>query len=61
LIAGVTVVRASHLAELRNSLNAVYTAMGLALPVYSDNPLNGGALIRAVHITELRNAIRTLE
>jgi len=56
LAAGVTVVKAVHLSQLRQAVNAVRTAAGLSGAVVTDSA-SAGVLIKAVHITELRTAL----
>ena len=56
-----TVVKAAHVAELRQALADVYTASSLTAPTYSDAPLIAGGLVKAVHIVELRAAVVALE
>ena len=61
LVAGVTVIRASHITEMRAALAAVYAAAGRGAPAYTDGGLVPGMAIKAAHISELRAAVRTLE
>jgi hypothetical protein len=61
LVAGSTVIRASHIIELRNALRTVYLALGRPTPVFTDNLLMAGTAIKAIHIMELRAAILALE
>jgi hypothetical protein len=56
LVPGVTVIRAIHLTQLRQAVNAVRVAAGLAAVGWTD-PTPNGLPVRAVHITELRNAL----
>ncbi|MGA9767576.1 MAG: galactose oxidase-like domain-containing protein [Blastocatellia bacterium] len=53
LMAGVTVVKAQHLNELRVVVNAVRATAGLPQVSWTDASLSGVS-IKAVHITELR-------
>jgi hypothetical protein len=39
----------------------VYTALALALPVYTDAALTAGVTIKAIHIDELRAATVAVE
>jgi len=48
-----TTVKASHITELRTTVNAVRAAAGMPAASFTDNPLTG-VFIKAVHITELR-------
>lgn len=54
LIAGVTVVKAQHIDELRVAVNAVRATAGLPLASWTDTSLTG-VVVKAVHITEIRN------
>jgi hypothetical protein len=56
LIPNVTEVKAVHLTQLRQAVNAVRVAAGLE-PVDWTDPTPTGVPIRAVHIQELRNAL----
>ncbi len=56
LVARGTTVKAVHLTELRQAVNAVRYAAGLNPSSWTDSPLVG-LLIRAVHIHELRVAL----
>jgi hypothetical protein len=56
VIAGVTRIKAQHLAELRQAVNAVRAAAGLSARTWTD-PAASGVLIKAVHIEELRDAL----
>ena len=51
--AGVTIIKAQHINELRTAVNAVRVTAGLGQVSWSDPSLVGEA-IKAVHITELR-------
>lgn len=58
LVAGVTVVRAAHIAELRTRINAVRYRWQLLPYSYSDADLMAGAThIRAQHLIDLRTAL----
>jgi hypothetical protein len=50
------VVRAAHLAELRNAVNAVRALAGLT-PFSFTDPAAPGVVIKAIHITQLRTAL----
>jgi hypothetical protein len=56
LVPGITPVKTIHLTQLRQAVNEVRIAAGLA-PVSWTNPSPSGAPIRAVHIQELRDAL----
>jgi hypothetical protein len=58
LTPGVTVIRAVHLTELRNRIDAQRQRCGLALFSWTDSPPTAGmTLIKAVHISEMRTAL----
>lgn len=54
LVAGVTLVEAQHITELRQAVNAVRAAAGLSAATWTDSSLTG-VEIKAVHISELRS------
>ena len=54
LVAGTTLVRAQHIAELRTLVDAVRTAAGLSGAIWTDGSL-ADVNIKAVHISELRS------
>ena len=54
---GVTIIKAVHLTELRNAVNAWRKAAGLAEITAWTDPSPAGLTIKAVHILELRNAL----
>jgi len=56
LAAGVTFVRALHVIELRQRVNALRVRFGLAAAAWTNDSLGGG-VIRALHVTELRIAL----
>jgi uncharacterized delta-60 repeat protein len=58
---GTTAVRGAHILQLRQALAAVYTARGLAPPVYTDPDLPFLTPVKAIHIQQLRSAIRAVE
>lgn len=53
---GVTVIRATHLAELRTAVNAVRALAGLGAAAFTDSAVPG-VVVKAIHITELRTAL----
>jgi hypothetical protein len=58
LIAAITVVRASHFAELRASIDALRAWRSLSAVSWTDPVVTAGAtLIRGIHLVELRNAL----
>ena len=60
LVGGVP-IKAVHLTELRDRINAVRAALGLAAAVWTDDPITVGAtVVRAIHITEVRAALASV-
>jgi hypothetical protein len=58
LTAGQTVVRVTHILELRSAISTLRSNNGLPPFIYTDPVLSPGATeIKAVHITELRAAL----
>jgi alpha-L-arabinofuranosidase len=58
LMAGATIVRASHLTEIREAVNAVRATAAATLQSWTDSPvMTGSTLIRAAHILELRTSL----
>jgi hypothetical protein len=57
-IAQVTRVKALHLTELRQAVNAVRAAAGLTPTAFSDPTLSTTTAIKAAHLQELRNALQ---
>lgn len=51
-----TMIRAAHLEEVRNAVDALRNTIGLP-PVAWTDPSLTGVVVKAVHMTELRNAI----
>ena len=56
LQAGLTVIKAEHVVQLRQAVNAVRASAGLSPVTWTDASLPGIA-VKAVHLTELRNAL----
>ena len=56
LTAGVTIVKAVHVSELRAAVNAVRAAAGLSAATWTDSSL-AGIEVKAVHISELRSNV----
>ncbi len=56
LAANATMVKAVHLTQLRQAVNALRAAAGLGAATFTDPALTGVS-IRTTHITELRNAL----
>jgi cellulose 1,4-beta-cellobiosidase len=54
LLAGATIIKAVHLLELRQAVNSVRAAAGLAAATFTDP---APTLVKAVHLDELRNAL----
>jgi hypothetical protein len=53
----VTRIKAVHLTELRQAVNALRTTVGLGAAVYTDPSISGATTIRAIHFAELRTAL----
>ena len=61
LVAGVVVVKATHINERRTAINAARTRNGLAAATWTDATLTpGSTAIKAVHIAELRAALNAI-
>jgi chitodextrinase len=54
LVAGTTVVKAQHVIELRQAVDAVRAAAGLSAATWTDSSLTG-VEVKGVHISELRS------
>lgn len=62
LTAGSTIMRAAHMAELRNAVNALRVLAGLPLDSFTDATLDSSVPVKALHVTELQvrlNSART--
>ncbi len=57
LVIGTTIVKATHINELRSAVNTLRTSNGLGAFTFTDPSLTAGTTIKAVHITELRTAL----
>jgi len=57
LVPGTTVVKAVHLTELRDAVNAARTAHGLSAVTWTETVTPEVTPIKAVHIAELRDAL----
>jgi bacillolysin len=57
IVAGSTIVKAVHINELRERINANRTARGLGLVVWNETLSPGTTLIKAAHIEQLRAAL----
>jgi thermitase len=58
ITAGLTVIKAIHVTELRTRINAVRVARGLSNFAFTDPTLTAtSSVIKAVHITEMRTAL----
>ena len=59
LVAGASIVKAVHVNELRNRINAQRTRFGLGAAAWTDPSLGVGAsVIKAAHVTEMRSALQ---
>ena len=56
IVIGSTVIKGTHLTELRTAVNAVRAAAGLAAATFTDASPNG-LTVKATHIQELRTAL----
>ena len=54
LTVGTTLVKAVHMTELRQAVNAVRAAANLSAATWTDPTLSTSVTIKAVHVTELR-------
>ena len=61
LIPGVTPVSSRHMTELREAVEHVYGAAGLAPVAWTDPAIRPAAPIKAMHVEELRHAVQRLE
>jgi hypothetical protein len=51
-----------HITELRSALDAVYDALAIARPTYTDPTLTAGSTpLKAAHISELRTAVLAVQ
>ncbi|HYS55244.1 MAG TPA: hypothetical protein VER58_15915 [Thermoanaerobaculia bacterium] len=58
IAAGVTMIRADHVNEMRTAANLVNTLAGLPQSMWTDSPIMPGVtLVRAGHILELRSSV----
>lgn len=57
LAAGVTVIRATHLTEVRTAVNALRAFAGLSAATFTDPAITTATRLKAVHISELRTAL----
>ncbi|MEO8035526.1 MAG: fibronectin type III domain-containing protein [Acidobacteriota bacterium] len=57
LVPNLTVVKAIHLTELRQGVNAMRTAAGLGNATVTDSVLSSSVRVKAIHIQELRTAL----
>jgi hypothetical protein len=51
---GVTPIKAQHVTELRQAVNAIRATANLSAATWTDTMLNSSVSVKAVHITELR-------
>ena len=56
LVVGSTVIKAVHLTEIRNAVNAMRTLAGIGTVSFTD-PSPTGVNVKVVHITEIRTAL----
>lgn len=57
-VAGVTIVRAAHLVELRQRVDTLRLRFGLAPIIWTDATLTSGqTMVKAMHLLELRSAV----
>lgn len=56
LVSAVTIIKAQHLVELRQSINAVRTLAGLGATAWTDSSLQG-IRIKAIHLEEMRTSL----
>lgn len=56
LVAGVTLVKAVHLTEVRTAVSTARATAGLAEVAFAD-PMPNGVVVKATHIIQLRNAL----
>jgi YD repeat-containing protein len=54
LVIGATIVKAQHIVELRQAVDAMRAVAGLSGALWTDPALAGGSPIKAIHIIELR-------
>jgi hypothetical protein len=59
LVAGTTVIKATHIGELRTAVSAARARNGLPAVTWTDPTLSGG-MIKAIHISELRAALNAV-
>jgi hypothetical protein len=57
LVAGVTVVKARHITELRLRIDRLRVGLGIGVYPWTDPGVAAGTMIRAVHVDELRTAL----
>ncbi len=57
IAANVTQIKAVHITELREGVNAMRVSIGLGPTLFTNLTLSSGAMIKAVHLNELRAAL----
>src|SRR5438046_8023333 len=57
IVASGTMIKATHITQLRTALNLVRSAAGLAPFSFTDPNLAAGSIVKAVHIQELCTAL----
>ena len=56
VVPGLTLIKATHISQLRTAVNALRIAAGLELANFTDSSLDGKS-VKVVHITELRSNV----
>jgi hypothetical protein len=57
VVGGVTPVKAVHLTQIRQAINALRTTAGLTAAAFTDPVLNSSIRVKAAHVQELRTAL----
>lgn len=57
VVGGVTPVKAVHLTQIRQAINALRTTGGLTAAAFTDPVLNSSIRVKAAHVQELRTAL----
>lgn len=60
LVAGVTLVKAVHVTELRGRIDVLRAGTGLPAFAWTDAALTSGAIVRASHLMEMRSALNAV-
>ena len=56
VVATITTIKAAHITELRQAVNALRATAGLTASVFTDPVLSGSIKVKAIHVQELRTA-----